>query len=186
MNYIDDLNQPLIKARVAKEIGENELFLCEIIVENILQDLDYIEIASVLSGFVNQFKPRKVKYDYLLEEFEMDIDEVWSDKFKVAAKKIYNISRNITKLEMKNGVVMLSEQEIDQYLFDNILNFSLAKVIYYWAKGDDFGKIVQFSEAQEGVIVRTILRLENMLKNIKSAAKIIGNTPLYNKIDKCQ
>jgi superfamily II RNA helicase len=36
LNYIDDLNQPLIKARIAKELGENELFLCEIIVDNVL------------------------------------------------------------------------------------------------------------------------------------------------------
>jgi superfamily II RNA helicase len=93
LKYIDDLNQPLIKARVAKEIGENELFLCEIIVENVLQDLNYVEIASLLSGFVNQFKPRKVKYEHTLQEIEHDVDEVWSDNFKASARIIYNISK---------------------------------------------------------------------------------------------
>lgn len=61
LNYLDEYNQSLIKARIAKELGENELYLCEIIVENILQNLSYSEIAALLSGFVNQYKPRKKK-----------------------------------------------------------------------------------------------------------------------------
>ncbi len=44
---------------------------------------------------------------------------------------------------------------------------------------------MQITDANEGSIVRTILRLENLLKNFKNAAKIVGHIPLCNKIDKC-
>jgi antiviral helicase SKI2 len=175
----------LIKARIAKELGENELFLCEIIVDNVLQNLSYVEIASLLSGFVNQHKPRRQKFEGILDEIEVDVDEIWSEKFKSAAARVYDISMKITIQEIEEKVIIIAKEEIEKYLFENVLNFSLAKVIYLWAEGKDFAEILMYSDAQEGIIVRTILRLENLLKNLKSAAKIIGNIPLYNKIDRC-
>lgn len=66
-----------------------------------------------------------------------------------------------------------------------MLNFQLAKVIYEWTLGKDFIDIMQGCDAQEGSIIRTIMRLENLLKNFKSAAKIIGHMPLSHKLDIC-
>ena len=49
MNYIDKDKVPLIKARIARELSDNEIFLCEVLMENVLDDLEPNEIAAILS-----------------------------------------------------------------------------------------------------------------------------------------
>ena len=59
------------------------------------------------------------------------------------------------------------------------------RVVYEWTLGKDFIDCMQFTDAQEGSIVRCINRLENGLRSVKSAAKLIGNMHLFDKIEKC-
>ena len=42
---------------------------------------------------------------------------------------------------------------------------------------------MQLTEVQEGIIVRTIQRLDELLKDVKSAAKMFGDTNLADKIE---
>lgn len=76
------------------------------------------------------------------------------------------------------------EDDFDKHI-DSVLNFSLVRVVYEWALGKDFIDVCQFTDAQEGSIVRTILRLENLLRAVKSSAKLIGNMQLHYKVEKC-
>ena len=39
----------MIKARVARELSDNEIYLCEVLMENVLDDLEPNEIAALLS-----------------------------------------------------------------------------------------------------------------------------------------
>lgn len=43
---------PLLKARVARELSDNEIYLCEVLMDNVLDNLEPNEIAAVLSGFI--------------------------------------------------------------------------------------------------------------------------------------
>ena len=71
-----------------------------------------------------------------------------------------------------------SEQDyVDQF------NFGLVEVVYEWARGKPFGEIVALTDVQEGVIVRTIQRLDEVLRNVKDAARVIGDPMLYQKMD---
>lgn len=49
MNYIDQDKVPLLKARVARELSDNEIYLCEVLMDNVLDNLEPNEIAAVLS-----------------------------------------------------------------------------------------------------------------------------------------
>jgi len=49
LNYIDKDKVPLIKARIARELSDNEIYLCEVLMENVLDDLEPSELAAVLS-----------------------------------------------------------------------------------------------------------------------------------------
>ncbi len=40
---------PLLKARVARELSDNEIYLCEVLMDNVLDNLEPNEIAAVLS-----------------------------------------------------------------------------------------------------------------------------------------
>jgi superfamily II RNA helicase len=39
----------LLKARVARELSDNEIYLCEVLMDNVLDNLEPNEIAAVLS-----------------------------------------------------------------------------------------------------------------------------------------
>ena len=44
-------------------------------------------------------------------------------------------------------------------------------------------KIPSYLIQQEGVIVRTIQRLDEVLRNVKDGARVIGDPVLYQKMD---
>jgi len=48
-------------------------------------------------------------------------------------------------------------------------------------KGAKFANIIKMTDVFEGSIIRTIKRLEELLRQMCAAAKAIGNTELENK-----
>ena len=61
-------------------------------------------------------------------------------------------------------------------------NFGLTEVAYEWARGMPFAEITQLTDVQEGIIVRTIQRLDETLRDVKDAARVIGDPMLYQKM----
>ena len=51
------------------------------------------------------------------------------------------------------------------------------------ARGMPFADITQLTDVQDGVIVRTIQRLGETLRDVKDAARVIGDPVLYQKMD---
>ena len=49
------VNTLTLKGRIAKEV---DIYVAEVIVEAILDDLDYPEVAALMSAFVCDYKPR--------------------------------------------------------------------------------------------------------------------------------
>ena len=114
----------------------------------------------ILQGFVCQVKRVEVDFNHLLPETLLD-----------AMDTVYDISQKIMDLEKQHHITFEDEET---YL-ESVVNMSLAKVVYEWACQKDFAEICQLTDAQEGSIVRTILRLDLLLRDFKSACKIMGN-----------
>lgn len=84
----------------------------------------------------------------------------------------------------------------------NNLNFGLSEVVYEWARGmvnrdhhlslawltcvQPFDEITQLTDVQEGTIVRTITRLDETCREVRDAARVIGDAALYQKMEACQ
>ena len=66
---------------------------------------------------------------------------------------------------------------------DNKLNFGLAAAIYEWSRGTAFKDITNMTLTQEGSIVRCITRLDEVLKDFRNAARVVGNPSLYRKLE---
>jgi superfamily II RNA helicase len=64
-----------------------------------------------------------------------------------------------------------------------VLNFGLCPVIYEWAKGTSFKEITQITTFQEGSIVGTITRLNELCRGFQKAAIQMGNQLLYYKME---
>ena len=70
-------------------------------------------------------------------------------------------------------------------LVGEIFASELVKVAYEWVKGKDFLHVTLLTEVQEGTIIRSMLRLDNLMKNIKNCVQYIGNNTLALKIESC-
>ncbi|KAI8051131.1 antiviral helicase [Syncephalis plumigaleata] len=69
----------------------------------------------------------------------------------------------------------------DDYL--HLFKFTLAEVVYEWARGMPFKQITELTDIQEGSIVRCITRLDETCREVRNAARIIGDATLYNKME---
>ena len=61
--------------------------------------------------------------------------------------------------------------------------FGLMEAVYQWAEGMSFEQITHLTEAHEGLIVRCIQRLDEILKDIRNAGRIIGDSALVQKME---
>lgn len=62
--------------------------------------------------------------------------------------------------------------------FGASMNFGLVEVVYEWARGLDFSTIMRLTDVQEGIIVRTIQRLDELCRDVRNAAALVGHPSL--------
>ncbi|KAF3939661.1 hypothetical protein ABW19_dt0204916 [Dactylella cylindrospora] len=169
LNFIDETSRVQLKGRVACEINSaHELVLTELILENTLADFEPEEMVALLSAFVFQEKT--------------DTVPVVPPKLERGKEKIIEIAKRVNMMQSAHQVIM--NQETDD--FENRPRFGLMEVVYEWAKGMTFERITDLTDVLEGTIVRVITRLDETCREVRNAARIIGDPALYQKAEKCQ
>lgn len=61
--------------------------------------------------------------------------------------------------------------------------FFTAQVVYEWARGTPFEEICELTDVMEGSIVRTIVRLDEVCREFRDAARVMGNTQLFQQME---
>lgn len=167
--FIDENCAVQLKGRVACEINSaNELVLTELILENVLADYDPEEIVALLSCFVFQEKTDTVP------NITTRLDQ--------GMKTILDVANRINAVQTNHQVLLNNENDD----FSTRPRFGLMEVVYEWAKGMSFSQITELTDVLEGTIVRVITRLDETCREVKSAARIIGDPGLFEKMQKCQ
>lgn len=57
----------------------------------------------------------------------------------------------------------------------------LVEVCYEWCNGANFATLCKMTDTYEGAIIRTLRRLNELLKQMANASNIIGNEELGHK-----
>ncbi|KAF3961454.1 hypothetical protein CMV_013917, partial [Castanea mollissima] len=154
-----------IKGRVACEMNSGEELICtECLFENQLDDLEPEEAVALMSAFVFQQKNTS--------------EPSLTPKLSQAKKRLYDTAIRLGELQAQFKVQINPEE----YARDN-LKFGLVEVVYEWAKGTPFADICELTDVPEGLIVRTIVRLDETCREFKNAAAIMGNSALYKKME---
>ncbi|RXI04266.1 hypothetical protein DVH24_038540 [Malus domestica] len=154
-----------IKGRVACEMNSGEeLISTECLFENQLDDLEPEEAVALMSAFV--FQQRKTS------------DPSLTPKLSQAKQRLYDTAIRLGQLQAHYNVQINPEE----YAREN-LKFGLVEVVYEWAKGTPFADICELTDVPEGMIVRTIVRLDETCREFKNAASIMGNSALYKKME---
>lgn len=66
------------------------------------------------------------------------------------------------------------------------LHFGLCEVVWEWAKGTSFQEITKLTDVAEGTIVRVITRLDETCREVRDAARVIGDAGLFKKMEDAQ
>lgn len=171
LEFIDKNQNVVLKGRVACEINSGwELVLTELILDNFLGDFEPEEIVALLSCFVYEGRTK--------EEEPQPI----TPRLEKGREKILEISERLLKIYTEYQVSLTSEEE--EFLERN--RFALVNVVYEWARGLTFREIMQISVELEGTIVRVITRLDEICRQVKNAALIVGDSTLHLKMSEAQ
>ncbi|GBC10110.1 hypothetical protein RclHR1_09340009 [Rhizophagus clarus] len=73
-----------------------------------------------------------------------------------------------------------------KYIKHKHIKYGLVEVVHEWAKKTEFIKITELTDVSEGSIVRCITRLDETCREVKNAARIIGDSSLFNKMEEAQ
>ncbi|GFR25640.1 helicase SKI2W [Trichonephila clavata] len=162
LGYIDENENVQLKGCVAREMSNHELLITELLMTSVFTDCPPEEVAALLSCMVFQQKNDDANLElpsHLLQKIQ-DIRQVAMD-----------IS------------VVQSENQIMDPNFVSQYNFYLVPVVYEWAKGTIFAEIMKKTDIDEGIIVRSIQRLSELLKDVRNGANLVGDTVLAKKME---
>ncbi|KAL7418292.1 Antiviral helicase ski2 [Cryptotrichosporon argae] len=165
LKFIDENATVLLKGRVACEINSaHELILTELILENILADYTPQEAVALLSIFV----------------FVEKTDAVPSIPAKLVQglDTIFKIAEDVEHVQSKCQVAYEE--------FKEKFKPGLVEVVYEWARGVPFTEITQLTDIPEGTIVRVITRLDETCREVRDAARVIGDADLFTKMEEAQ
>ncbi|MGH0151143.1 UNVERIFIED_CONTAM: hypothetical protein FKN15_057916 [Acipenser sinensis] len=92
-------------------------------------------------------------------------------------QRIVSVAERIATLQRDCGMNESVEDFVAQF------KFGLLEVVHCWARGLPFSEIAQLTDVQEGIVVRCIQRLDETCRDVRNAARIIGDPVLYAKME---
>ncbi|KAL6864521.1 nuclear exosomal RNA helicase [Trichoderma novae-zelandiae] len=165
LGFINDAEVVQLKARVACEISStegHELLLSELLFDRFFNEMTPELIAAVLSCFVFD---EKLESQALKEELQKPFREI-----QAKARMIAKVSQE-SKLDVNE----------DQYV--QSLKWQLMETVYAWAHGRTFAEICKMANVYEGSFIRIFRRLEELIRQMAQAAKVMGNDDLTKKFE---
>ncbi|XP_066938554.1 superkiller complex protein 2 [Macrobrachium rosenbergii] len=162
LGYIQDNLALTLKGRVACEMGNHELTITELVVDNLVTDKPCDLIAALLSCMVFQQKNCS--------------DPTLTPELKKGMQEFKNVAKRIGETQRDCGLKETVGDYIDQY------NFGLIEAVYRWAQGVSFKDIMELTDVQEGIVVKCIQRLDEVLKDVRNAGRITGDVRLQEKM----
>ncbi|CAN6613938.1 antiviral helicase Ski2p [Trichomonascus vanleenenianus] len=170
LGYIDENSNVQLKGRVACEISTGfELIITELVLDNFLGDYEPEEIVALLSCFVFEGNT-KVETESVTPRLDR------------GKERILEIVQQVNGM-MDFHQVQMTQEEAE---FAERSRFGLMEAVYEWARGLTFHNITQLTDVQEGTIVRVITRLDEVCRQVMSAARIIGDAQLHEKMSEAQ
>ncbi|KAK3182605.1 ATP-dependent RNA helicase mtr4 [Lecanicillium sp. MT-2017a] len=165
LGFINDAEVVQLKARVACEISStegHELLLSELLFDRFFNELTPETCAAVLSCFIFD---EKVETAALKEELQKPYREV-----QAKARIIAKVSQEC-KLDVNEEEYVAS------------LRWQLMETVHTWGQGKPFSEICKMTSVYEGSLIRLFRRLEELLRQMAQAAKVMGNEDLTKKFE---
>lgn len=87
--------------------------------------------------------------------------------------------RQVTKVMLDCKIAIDPEQRVDE------LSPMLTEALYAWTNGMKFIDVMKLTDDFEGTVIRTIRRLDEVLRQLANASHAMGDMTLKAKFDEC-
>ena len=170
VGYISETGVLETKGRFACELNTgDELVLTDMVFEGIFKDLTAEQCVALLSCFVHKEGSKDDKKGDGVSGIRTDL--------QAAYRQLQVIARNIARISID------AKMEMDEEEYVSSFNHGMIEVCYSWATGAKFVDICKLTDIFEGSIIRTIRRLEELLRQLASACMALGNQELKVKFE---
>ncbi|KAI0275862.1 antiviral helicase [Russula aff. rugulosa BPL654] len=154
-----------VKGRVACEISTgDELLLTELIFNGVFNPLAPEHCAGLLSCFV--FTEKSEQPTKLKEELAAPL------------RVMQEIARRIAKVCKESKLPIVEEEYVQSFKVE------LMDAVVQWCRGASFSEICKLTDQFEGSLIRVFRRLQELIRQMAQAAKVIGNVELKQKFEK--
>lgn len=167
LGYVDENDTVCLKGRVACEVNTCEgLIVTEMLFGGMLNELEPPEIVAALSALLFQ------------EKADDDIGSDLPERLISSCERMKAIAIDLGQRQKDFGLPV----DPQEYCISS-LKFGLIHVVYEWACGVPFSSICELTDVQEGSIVRCITRLDELCREVRNCARVVGNPTLYRKME---
>ncbi|EXJ85912.1 hypothetical protein A1O1_06281 [Capronia coronata CBS 617.96] len=164
LQFINEDEVVQLKARVACEISTgDELMLSELLFNRFFNDLTPEQCAAVMSCFV--FEEKVNEQPTLPEDLARPLREIQKQ------------ARIIARVSAESKLPVNEEEYVQSF------KWQLMPVMFAWATGKSFGDICKMTDVYEGSLIRTFRRLEEALRQMAEASKVMGSEELEKKFE---
>ncbi|EMD36619.1 hypothetical protein CERSUDRAFT_66166 [Gelatoporia subvermispora B] len=154
-----------VKGRVACEISTgDELLLTELIFNGVFNPLSPEQCAGLLSCFV--FTEKSEQVTKLKEELAAPL------------RVMQEYARRIAKVSKESKLTVNEDEYVQSFKVE------LMDAVVQWCRGASFADICKLTDQFEGNLIRVFRRLQELIRQMSAAAKVIGNTELQEKFEK--
>lgn len=176
LSYIDGTSVRL-KGRAACEVNSCEsVILTELVFEKVLQKVSAMDLAALLCSLVFQGKVAGDETSY------SQLDVIREDSLELydGCQALLGVLGCLGSAQSDAGLAVSA----NEYVRGNA-NFGFIAGVRAWAGGKSFSEICEISggEVPEGSIVRTIVRLCELLRETKNVGRVIGDPDLAAKAE---
>ncbi|KAI9843895.1 MAG: ATP-dependent RNA helicase mtr4 [Sclerophora amabilis] len=164
LGFINEADVVQLKARVACEISTgDELLLSELLFNRFFNELTPEQCAAVLSCFI-------------FEEKSNETPQL-KDELAKPFRDIRGQAQIIAKVSQESKLALNEAEYCDGF------KPQLMEVVYAWAHGSSFAQICKMTDVYEGSLIRLFRRLEELLRQIAQAARVMGSEDLQQKLE---
>ena len=164
LGFINEHDVVQLKARVACEISTgDELVLSELLFNRFFNELSPEQCAACLSCFIFEEKAQE--------------PERMRDDLQKPFKEIQKQARVVAKVSQESKIQVNEDEYVQGF------KPQLMEVVFSWTKGASFATICKMTEVYEGNLIRLFRRLEELLRQIAQAAKVMGSDDLEKKFE---
>ncbi|KAK9500520.1 hypothetical protein O3M35_001769 [Rhynocoris fuscipes] len=204
--FISESDKVCLKGSMAARVGKYELIVSELLMDNVLLELGPEEVAALLSVLVCQSKVGSnetapasqsnetsnllppaptvaeekivIRSDSEVRNKDEDMHDTLPTSLNNAIVKVKQILKDIHYLELEHNISDTDGSE------GHKLSFELVPIMYSWAKQRPFKEVMELAhDYQEGLLVRYIQQLLEALKEVETAAKLMGDPSVPEKIN---